>query len=86
MKLPIVSIIIPVYHTNLQYLKDCINSILNQTYPKNSMEVIICEDKSEVGYREKLIEIVNKVDKINVKIIFNKNIQGLSLSRNNAIN
>ena len=85
MKLPIVSIIIPVYHTNLQYLKDCINSILNQTYPKNSMEVIICEDKSEVGYREKLIEIVNKVDQINVKIIFNKSIQGLSLSRNNAI-
>ena len=85
MKLPIVSIIIPVYHTNLKHLEECINSVLNQTYPKSSIEIIICEDKSEKGYREKLVKIVNKVYQINIKLIFNKSIQGLSLSRNNAI-
>ena len=42
---PLVSIIIPTYNTKPEYLDECINSLLNQTY--KNIEIIIIDDKSD---------------------------------------
>ena len=41
-----ISIIIPVFNTD-QYLEECLNSILNQSF--HSFEIIIINDKSTDG-------------------------------------
>lgn len=86
MNLPVVSMITPIFQTNLQYVEECINSVIDQTYPKDKIEMIICEDKSKQEYRRKLAELVDKVEQVNIKLISNKNHLGLSISRNKAIN
>ena len=85
MNLPIVSIITPVFQTNLRYVEECINSVIDQTYPKDKIELIICEDISTQEYRRKLTELVAEVEQIDIELIFNKNHLGLSISRNKAI-
>ena len=78
MNLPIVSIITPVFQTNLRYVKECINSVIDQTYPKDKIELIICEDISTQEYRRKITELVAEVEQIDIELIFNKNHLGLS--------
>jgi glycosyltransferase involved in cell wall biosynthesis len=85
MNLPLDSIITPVFQTNLRYVKECINSVIDQTYPKDKIEIIICEDISTQEYRRKLTELVAEVEQIDIELIFNKNHLGLSISRNKAI-
>ena len=54
--LPLVSVVILSYN-NLMYIKDCIDSILEQNYPK--IELIICDDASKdfnADYLKKYIE------------------------------
>ncbi len=43
----IVSIVVPVYNTKVEYLQECFDSILNQSYEK--IELIIVNDGSRVG-------------------------------------
>lgn len=40
-----VSIIIPVYNSE-EFILDCLNSVINQTFPKQKMEVIVINDGS----------------------------------------
>jgi glycosyltransferase involved in cell wall biosynthesis len=82
---PIVSIITPVFKTDLQYVEECIYSVINQTYPKDKIEMIICVDSSNPEYRRKLKYLVDKVKQIDIKLIFNNNPIGLSKSRNRAV-
>ena len=46
MELPLVSVCIPAYN-NAAYIKETIDSILNQTY--QNLELVICDDKSKDG-------------------------------------
>lgn len=74
-----VSIIVPVYNSG-QFLKECVQSIINQTY--KNIEVILIDDGSTDGSGE-ICDLVSKSD-MRVKTIHQTN-QGVSHSRNMGI-
>lgn len=74
----LVSIIVPVYNVE-QYLKDCLDSILQQSYP--NIEIIIINDGSTDGSKEAVIPFLS--DK-RVKYIEQEN-KGLSGARNTGL-
>ncbi len=72
-KQPLVSVVMPVYNGE-RYLKEAIESILNQTY--KNFEFIIVDDKSTDGSRGVLKEYARKDKRI--KLVFNKENKGQS--------
>lgn len=75
-----VSIIIPNYNKE-KYLRQCIESVLNQTY--TDIEVIIIDDVSTDSSREIILEYADKDSR--VKPIFLKQNGGVSSARNTGI-
>lgn len=73
--MPKISVIVPVYNTE-KYLKTCLNSLINQTFP--DVEIICINDGSTDGSAE----ILKKYPQI--KVITQKN-KGLSEARNAGI-
>ncbi len=75
-----ISVVIPVYNVE-RYLKQCLDSILNQTY--TNLEVIIVDDKSP----DKCPEIIDEYAKHDnrIKVIHNQENQGYAKSVNNGI-
>ena len=78
MQQPKVSVIVPVYNVE-KYLKQCLDSIVNQTY--KNLEIIIVND----GTKDNSMKIVEEYlqDK-RIKVI-NKENGGLSSARNRGI-
>ncbi|PID30478.1 MAG: hypothetical protein CR982_01090 [Candidatus Cloacimonadota bacterium] len=75
---PLVSIIIPLFN-NLNYTKNCINSILENTnYP--NYEIVIIDNNSTDGTREYLNGLKNNLT--NVKIILNSENRGFGIANN----
>ena len=70
-----VSVLMPVYN-NIQYLKDSIDSVLNQTY--GDFEFIILDDGSE----EPVYDLVNSYDDPRIVLDRNDNNLGLTKSLN----
>ena len=64
----IISVIIPVYNVSC-YLKDCLNSVVNQTY--KNLEIIIIDDGSTDGSQQ-ICDEYSKMDK-RIKVIHQKN-------------
>ena len=75
----LISVIVPVYNSE-KYLKECINSILHQTY--ENIEIIIINDGS-TDNSLLISQELQKEDK-RIKIINQKN-SGVSYSRNKGI-
>lgn len=76
---PLVSIIVPVFNVE-EYLDDCINSILNQTY--KNIEVILVDD----GSTDNSGTICDLLGQKNNKVkVFHNNNNGVSYTRNYAI-
>lgn len=73
-----VSVIIPVYNVE-KYLRECINSILRQTY--SNFEVILIDDGSTDSSGNICDEYIND---LRVKVIHKKN-EGVSATRNRGI-
>lgn len=71
----IVSIVIPVYNER-RYLKDCVNTIVNQTY--KNLEIILVDDGSTDGTSDDC-DLLALTDK-RIKVLHKKN-QGLSSAR-----
>lgn len=73
---PLISVIIPVYN-NEKYLKDCLNSVLAQTYMK--LQVIVVDD----GSTDKSGMILDQytLEDSRVEVFHNQN-QGVSAARN----
>lgn len=76
---PLISIIVPIYNSEL-YLKDCIESIINQTYKK--LEIILVNDGSKDNSGSICDDYAKKDDRI--KVFHNKN-YGVSYTRNFAL-
>ena len=74
-----VSIIIPIYNVE-QYLSECINSVLNQTY--KNIEIILVNDGSPDNSDIICKNFAKKYS--NIKYIFQEN-QGVSVARNNGL-
>lgn len=79
MKIDLISIIIPIYNVE-QYLNQCMDSVLNQTY--KNIEILLINDGS-TDYSGEICEKYAKKDR-RVRVIHNKN-QGVSISRNIGI-
>ena len=77
---PLISIIVPLYNYK-KYIKDCIESILNQTYEE--FELIVVDDCSIDGSYESAKKFVKKDKRIKV-IKLNKNC-GYSKAKNEGI-
>jgi len=82
----IVSIVLPVYNSEL-FLKDCINSILDQTFKK--FELVIVLDKSKdnsekiiKSFKDNRIRLIKKKNKTNLADALNL---GISYSKGNII-
>ena len=76
----LVSIIVPIYSINYEYLKQCIYSLVNQSY-KNT-EIILIDDGSPDKCGEICDSFAEKYD--NVVVIHKKN-EGVSVARNVGI-
>ena len=74
-----ISIIVPVYNASL-YLKQCLDSIINQTYKK--LEIICVNDEST----DNSLEILNTYKNVDERVtIIDKKNEGVSLARNAAL-
>ena len=78
-KTPLVSIIVPVYRVE-EYLRRCIESIINQTY--SNFELILVDDGSPDNCGKICDEYAQRYDFITVIHQIN---QGISAARNNAV-
>ena len=78
-KQPLISLIVPVFNVE-KYLRDCVHSLIIQTYKK--IEIILIDDGSTDSC-PKICDIFKKVDN-RVLIIHQKN-AGLSEARNTGI-
>ena len=78
-KQPKIAIIIPVYNTS-KYLKQCLDSVINQTY--KNYDVIIINDGSTDNSLDIIKEYMKKSS--NITLINQKNM-GLSMARNNGV-
>ncbi len=78
-KLPLVSIIIPVFNSE-KWLNQCVSSVINQTY--KNLEIILVDDISEDNSRF-LCDKLSQTDK-RIKVI-HKNNEGVSAARNTGI-
>ncbi len=75
-----ISIIIPVYNVQEKYFRECIHSVINQTY--DNLEIILVDDGSTNGI-ELICEEYKKKDN-RIKVFHRKN-SGVSASRNFGI-
>ena len=79
MKSPTLSIIVLVYNSEL-YLKDAIDSILNQTF--KHFELIIIDD----GSSDNCLDILNTFHDSRIKFLYNSENRGIVFSRNKGLN
>ena len=75
-----ISIIVPVYNVE-QYIQQCLNSLVNQTY--NNLEIILVNDGS-IDNSGKICDEYAQKDR-RIKVIHQKN-SGVSSARNNGLN
>lgn len=75
----LITIIVPVYNAE-KYLKNCIDSIINQTY--KNIEIILINDGSRDGSKEICLKFQKKDNRI---IFIDKKNQGVSSTRNLGI-
>lgn len=74
------SIVIPIYNTPKEYIRRCINSVINQAC--ESWEIIIIDDGSTTLNKSDFIELAKEHD--NIKIFHTTN-NGVSAARNKGI-
>jgi glycosyltransferase involved in cell wall biosynthesis len=72
---PLISIILPTYNGE-KYIKDSIESVLNQSY--KNFELIIINDASKTNKVEEIILNYQKKDK---RVIYIKNEENLKLTK-----
>jgi len=79
---PVVSVIMPVYNSNLQYLKEAIESVLSQTY--GNLELCVADDAStDESVRVVLKQYAAQDERI--KLVFRKKNGHISKASNSAL-
>jgi len=72
-----VSIILPVRNEE-SYIADCVRQIVNQTYPKDKMQILIVDGMSEDKTREIIGNFINSNNKVSIKLLNNEEKQRAS--------
>lgn len=73
---PLISVLLPVYNTKEEYLRECIESILNQTL--KDYELIILND----GSTNNVEEVIKSYNDSRIKYFLNKETKGITEVRN----
>lgn len=79
---PLISIVIPVYNVKREYLQECIDSVLNQTY--DNFEICIADDCSTNEETVNTLKEYEKRDK-RIKVVYRKTNGHISEATNSAI-
>lgn len=79
---PLVSILIPTYNINKEYLSDCLDSILAQKY--ENFEVCIADDHSTLKETIDTLKLYEKKDK-RIKVVYRKENGHISKATNSAL-
>ena len=79
---PLISILIPVYNIGREYLEDCINSILNQSY--DNFEICLVDDKSTNEETISTLKEYEEKDK-RIKVKYRKENGHISRATNDAL-
>ena len=74
----LVSVIMPSYNSK-KYIKESIESVLNQTYP--FWELIIVDDCSKDG----TVDVIKQFNDVRIKLFVNERNSGAAISRNRAL-
>lgn len=77
---PLLSVVVPIYNTK-NYLKECLDSIINQTYP--NIEIILVDDCSTDGSSDICDEYLNGFK--DIICIHKKENQGLACARRDGL-
>ena len=64
-----ISVLIPIYNTKIEYFKECLNSIQNQTFQKQ-IEVIVVNDGSSIKITKQIVKLTEKLNNIRKNIIY----------------
>ena len=76
---PLISVIVPAYNAE-QYIRDCLDSIINQTY--QNLEIICIND----GSQDNTAEILNEYDKADSRfIVIHRQNKGLVSARKEGV-
>lgn len=78
---PLISVIIPTYNVSSKLLKECIESVLNQSY--DNFEICIADDNSTLSETIDTLKEYEKNDKI--KVVYRKKNGMISKSSNSAL-
>lgn len=79
---PLVSIVMPTYNANLQWIKEAIDSVRNQIYPH--WELCIADDASTDPTIRPLLEHYAQIDN-RIKVVFRKQNGHISAASNSAL-
>lgn len=79
---PLISIVIPVYNIEEEYLTECINSILENTY--QNFEICLADDCSTKKETIELLKRLSKLDK-RIKVVYRKENGHISKCTNSAL-
>jgi len=79
---PKISIIVPVYNVDIEYLDYCVNSILAQTYP--NWEMLLIDDKSTKPHVEPALKQAAEQDE-RIKIFFRQENGNISNATNDGL-
>lgn len=82
---PLVSIIVPIYRTSLNYVEICFDSIVAQSYPHNKLELVVFIEDSPDKYLRHLERLLKNIKNINILYAVGEQSRGLAYSRNEAI-
>ena len=77
---PLISIIVPVYKTPVEFLSKCIQSITNQTY--SSFEMLLVDDGSPAPYQNDYQKIAQSDNRIS---FIRRQNGGVSAARNDGL-
>jgi glycosyltransferase involved in cell wall biosynthesis len=79
---PLVSVLLPTYNTPILWLKECINSVIEQVY--DNWELCIADDNSTSQEIKKVIKAFSECDK-RIKYIFRDQNGHIAISSNTAL-
>jgi len=81
-KQPFVSVVIPTYNRGV-LLRECLNSLLSQTYPQDSYEIIVVDDGS-TDTTQYVLEEYSKNEKVGFSWVSQPN-QGCGIARQTGV-
>ena len=80
---PKISICVPVYNVDIEYLQPCVESVVNQTY--TNWELCLCDDASTRADTRGYLKALERQNNKNIKVIWSEENGNISVASNKAV-